>query len=60
MSIAIVCDSTAVMDQDTINKYENLFIVPLQILVNDDVYNDGVDLTQKEFFFDENENHLIT
>ena len=50
MSVAIVCDSTAVMNNDYIKNNENLYTVPLQILIGEEVFKDGIDLTQKEFF----------
>lgn len=50
MKVAVVTDSTAVMSKDIQDKYDNLFIVPLQILIGDEVYEDGIDMTQDEFF----------
>jgi DegV family protein with EDD domain len=49
--IAIVTDSTAVMGEEYIASQDNLYTVPLQILFGEDeVYNDGIDLTSGEFF----------
>ncbi len=50
MKIAVVTDSTAVMRQEVLDNNKNLFTVPLQILVGEDVYQDGIDLSQEEFF----------
>lgn len=50
MKIAIVTDSTAVMHENTIRDHKNLYTIPLQILMGDDVYKDGVDITPSEFF----------
>ncbi len=50
MNVAIVCDSTAVMDKAFIDSNDNLYTVPLQILIGDSVYKDGIDLTQEQFF----------
>jgi DegV family protein with EDD domain len=47
--IAIVTDSTAVITDNILNKYSFLYTLPLQIIFEDDVYNDG-DITQEEFF----------
>ena len=49
--IAIVTDSTAVMEQDYLAKEKDLYTVPLQILFGEDeVYNDGIDITSDAFF----------
>jgi len=49
--IAIVTDSTAVMTESYVENNDNLYIVPLQILFNEDeVYRDGIDLTSSSFF----------
>ena len=48
--IAIVTDSTAVIEKDLLNKHNNLYTVPLQIIIGNNTYNDGIDLTQEEFF----------
>lgn len=50
MSIAIITDSTAVMEKEFVNQNNNLYILPLQILFGENVFLDGVDLTQKSFF----------
>jgi len=50
MKVAIITDSTAVMNEKYVQENDNLFVVPLQILVNDDVYKDGVDITPSRFF----------
>jgi DegV family protein with EDD domain len=50
MKTAIVTDSTAVLSKEVLDAYENIYVVPLQILVGDKVYEDGIDLSQEEFF----------
>lgn len=50
MKIAVVTDSTAVMRKEVLDNSPNLYTVPLQILVGEDVYADGIDLSQEEFF----------
>ena len=50
MKIAIVTDSTAVMDKKLVEKSENLFTIPLQILFGDEVYRDNVDIDSEQFF----------
>ena len=50
MKIAVVTDSTAVMSKELLENNPNLYTVPLQILIGEDVYKDGIDLTQEEFF----------
>lgn len=47
MKIAIVADSTAVMDQVTDN---DLYSIPLKIIFDQDSYEDGIDLSQDDFF----------
>ncbi len=49
--VAIVTDSTAVMDSKFIEDNDNLSVIPLHILFGqDDVYRDGIDLTSQAFF----------
>ncbi|QOR36777.1 DegV family protein [Clostridium sp. 'deep sea'] len=48
--IAIVTDSTAVIEKNLLNKHNNLYTIPLQIIIGNNTYNDGIDLTQEEFF----------
>ena len=50
MKIAIVTDSTAVIKKHDLNKFDNLYTIPLQILMGEDVYKDGIDLSSSEFF----------
>lgn len=50
MNIAIVVDSTAVVGKDLMEKYDNLYSIPLKIIFNEDSYQDGIDLSQDEFF----------
>lgn len=47
--IAFVTDSTAGLPADQIEKY-NVSVVPLQVIFGTQVFRDGIDLTQDEFF----------
>lgn len=47
MKIAVLVDSTAVMGE---YKHEHLYTVPLKIIFEQDIYEDGIDLTQETFF----------
>ncbi len=45
----IICDSTCDLSKDLLKKYE-ISILPLHILLGDEEYNDGVDLTPEEIY----------
>jgi len=47
--IAFLTDSTAGMPADQIEKYK-VTVVPLQLIFGTQVFRDGIDLTQDEFF----------
>jgi DegV family protein with EDD domain len=47
--IAIITDSTAVVEPEIISKYSFLKILPLQIIFRDKVFHDG-DISQRDFF----------
>ncbi len=48
--LAVVTDSTAVLPQEMLEKHDNLYSIPLQILMKEDVYKDGIDIKPDEFF----------
>lgn len=47
---AILVDSTAVVSKEVFDNNSNLYSVPLKVLIGDDAYSDGIDLTQQLFF----------
>lgn len=47
--IAFVTDSTAGLPADQVAKY-NVSVVPLQVIFGTEVFRDGIDLSQAEFF----------
>jgi DegV family protein with EDD domain len=47
--IAFVTDSTAGVPADQVKKY-NIEVVPLQVIFGTEVFRDGIDLTQDQFF----------
>src|SRR6478752_10877225 len=47
--IAFVTDSTAGLPADQVQKY-GVEVVPLQVIFGTEVFRDGIDLTQDEFF----------
>ncbi len=47
--IKIVTDSSAALTDEKIKKYD-IGVVPLQVLINDHNYLDGVDISRNEFF----------
>lgn len=49
MKIAIVTDSTAYLDEKT-KQNPNLFIVPIPVIIDGKVYNEGVDIEEKDFY----------
>ncbi|HLQ84039.1 MAG TPA: DegV family protein [Pseudogracilibacillus sp.] len=49
MKIALVTDSTAYLPKDMIDKY-NVFVIPLNIIFENDSYREGVDITTAEFY----------
>jgi len=48
--LALVVDSTAVIEKDIFEKYQNLYKVPLMILHQGKSYIDGEDITSDELF----------
>lgn len=49
MRTAVVTDSTANLDQETIDKY-GIKVVPIPYIIDGTEYQDGVDLTRPEFY----------
>ncbi len=49
MKIAIVTDSTAYLEPDEIEKYQ-ITVVPIPVIFGDQVYEEGVNLTNDEFY----------
>src|SRR5262245_50633429 len=47
--IAFVTDSTAGMPPDQVERYK-VTVLPLQVIFGTDVFRDGIDLTQDQFF----------
>lgn len=49
MKIAFVTDSTAYLTKDQIESYQ-IHVVPLSVIFGDEVFREGVDLTNEEFY----------
>ncbi|MDR0920834.1 MAG: DegV family protein [Lactobacillales bacterium] len=49
MKIAVVTDSTAYLSEETRQK-DNLFILPIPVIVDGKLYNEGVDINAEEYF----------
>lgn len=49
MRTAVVTDSTANLDQETINKY-GIEVVPVPYIIDGTEYHDGVDITRDDFY----------
>ena len=49
MKTAVITDSTANLDQETIDKY-GIKVVPIPYIIDGTEYQDGVDLTRPEFY----------
>ncbi len=50
MKTAILTDSAANLDKEVLDLYPNLFVIPLQILIDDDSYRDQVEITSEEVY----------
>ncbi len=50
MKTAIVTDSAANLNKEILELYPNLYVLPLQILINGDSYRDQVDVTSEEVY----------
>lgn len=53
--IAVVVDSTAVIDKELFEGNNNLYSLPLQLIMDDNSYKDGLDITPSEFCIKMNE-----
>ena len=49
MTVRIVCDSTADLD-DAFRDAHGIEVVPLQVIIGDETYRDGVDITPAELY----------
>jgi DegV family protein with EDD domain len=47
--VAIVTDTTACVPPELVNRY-NIEIVPIQLIINDKTYRDGIDIKPGEFY----------
>ncbi|WP_040328792.1 DegV family protein [Clostridium ihumii] len=47
--IAVVVDSTAVIDKELFESNDNLYLLPLQLTIDDKSFKDGIDITPSEF-----------
>lgn len=47
--IAVVVDSTAVIDKEIIENNSNLYSIPLHVMVSGKTFRDGLDITPSEF-----------
>jgi len=50
MKTAIITDSAANLDQDLIDGMPNLYVIPLQILIDGDNFRDQIDISTEEVF----------
>lgn len=50
MKTAIITDSAANLDQDLIDGISNLYVIPLQILIDGDNFRDQIDISTEEVF----------
>lgn len=48
--IAVVVDSTSVIDKELFEDNSNLYSIPLHIMIGSESYKDGIDLIPSEFF----------
>ncbi|MHC9536399.1 DegV family protein [Dellaglioa sp. BT-FLS60] len=49
MKIAIVTDSTAYLSKEQTEK-NNITIIPIPVIIDNKIYNEGVDITTEEFY----------
>jgi DegV family protein with EDD domain len=47
--VAIVTDTTACIPQEQVDRY-NIEVIPVQLIIEDRSYRDGIDITPKEFY----------
>ncbi len=50
MKTAIITDSAANLNQEVLERHPNLYVLPLQILINDKAYRDQVDITSEDIY----------
>jgi len=50
MKTAIITDSAANLQKETLAKYQNLFVVPLMIVVDEKSYRDEIEITTDEVY----------
>lgn len=49
MKLAVVTDSTAVLP-DTVKNHEDLYIIPIPVILDGQIYNEGVDIKADEYY----------
>ncbi|WP_321383776.1 DegV family protein [uncultured Enterococcus sp.] len=49
MKLAVVTDSTAYLP-DRIKKHEDLFIIPIPVILDGKIYNEGIDIEADEYY----------
>ena len=49
MKIKLICDSLCDIPRELVERY-NIDIIPLNIIIGDKEYKDGVDITNDEFY----------
>ena len=49
MKIAVVTDSTAYLSEEEV-KANNIFVVPIPLIIDGQSYREGVDITNNEFY----------
>jgi len=49
--IAVVVDSTAVINNELLESNHNLYSIPLHVIIDDKSYRDGIDITPCEFCY---------
>ncbi len=50
MKIAIVTDSTSYLPQDIVDKYNNITVVPIEVVFDNKTYREDIDITTSEFY----------
>lgn len=60
MKLAILTDSGSNLSMDFIKKHENLFVVPLLIMIDGESYRDQVEITAQEIYEQLDERNITT
>lgn len=60
MKLAILTDSGSNLSKDFIEKHENLFVVPLLIMINGESYRDQLEITPREIYEQLDEKDITT